>query len=297
MLKHDGIDILFAFDNRDLDMVFLTKKMLRGRLKVIYQQQMQIGVNKKDMLHTMRFSAIDHWISPLELLKKEVIAKTKFKPEKITVIPLCTETEKFITPKYSKQEAREKLNLNVSDYFIGIIGRIDPQKGQLFLVKALHALQQKGVSTKLVIVGEPTVNDPNSKSYFAEINKYIDEHGLSETIHLRNFTNDVSVFYNAVDIFALASEGETFGMVTVEAMLSGLPIVATNTAGTPEILNYGELGLLYTPNHIDEFGQKIEQLLQHKDKALEMASKARETAKIKYSHITECEKIEKLIVD
>jgi D-inositol-3-phosphate glycosyltransferase len=295
ILKQHDIETLFAFDNKDLDMVFLTKKMAVGKLNVIYQQQMQIGINKKDWIHTMRFSAINHWISPLELLKKEVIAKTKLNPEKITVIPLCTEIEKFVTPKYSKKEAREKLNLDIKDFYIGIMGRIDPQKGQLFLVKAIHELQQQGMNVKLVIVGEPTVNDPNSKSYFSEIKQYIDEHGLSEVVLLKNFTNDVSVFYNAIDVFALASQGETFGMVTVEAMLSGLPIIATNTSGTPEILNNGELGLLYTPNHVEEFCKQVHWISEYRDKALEMGSKAKETAKVRYSHITECENIEKLI--
>jgi D-inositol-3-phosphate glycosyltransferase len=294
-LKQHSIDTLFVCDNRDLDLAFLSKKMLRKKLKIVYHQQMQIGVGKKDIIHTMRFSSIDHWISPLELLKKEVLEKTRVKAEKIAVIPLCIEIEKFITPKYTKAEARGKLALAESDFIVGIIGRIDPLKGQLFLVKAIQKLNQKNVNIKLLIVGEPTVNDSNSKKYFVDMQQYIEAQQLSEIVQIRSFTNDVSVFYNAVDVFALASEGETFGMVTIEAMLSQLPIIATNSGGTPEILNYGELGLLYAPQNTDEFCEKLQWMKQNQDKCLEMSVKARETAKSKYSHLRECELIEKLI--
>ena len=294
-LKEHNIETLFVCDNRDLDLAFLSKKMLWNKLKIVYHQQMQIGVGKKDLIHTMRFSSIDHWISPLELLKKEVLEKTRVKAEKIAVIPLCIEIDKFITPKYTKAEARGKLQLAKSDFIVGIIGRIDPLKGQLFLVKAIQKLSQKKPDIKLLIVGEPTVNDPNSKKYFVDMQQYIEEQHLSEIIQIRNFTNDVSVFYNTVDVFALASEGETFGMVTIEAMLSQLPIIATNSGGTPEILNYGELGLLYTPQNTEEFCEKLQWMHQNQDKCLEMSIKARETAKTKYSHLMECEQIEKLI--
>ena len=78
-------------------------------------------------------------------------------------------------------------------------------------------------------------------------------------------------------------------------MLSQLPIIATNSGGTPEILNYGELGLLYAPKNMEEFCEKLQWMHENQDKCLEMSLKAWEIAKTKYSHLMECEQIEKLI--
>ena len=296
ILKRQKIDTVFVFDNRDIDFISLTKHLFFRKLKVIYQQHMQLGVDKKDFLHTYRFSSIDYWISPLDLLKKEVTERTHFSQEKIKVIPLGTEIDKYVTPKYLKSDARKKLKINESALLMGIIGRIDPKKGQLFLIKTIKALQERNISLELLIIGEPTINDNESAKYFLEINEFIAANNLGGKIHIRNFTRDTSIFYNAIDIFALASEGETYGMVTIEAMLSGLPIIATNSAGTPELLNYGQFGILYNNNNIENFCDKLEWMLNNPENIETMASEAKMTAIKKYSHNTECKLIEQLLI-
>ncbi|HEY4786389.1 MAG TPA: glycosyltransferase family 4 protein [Bacteroidales bacterium] len=294
MLKKHKIDNIFVFDNRDLDFIYLTKLFSFGKLKVVYQQHMQIGLNKKDILHTMRFSGIDHWIAPLNFLKNEVRERTRLDPAKIEVIPLGTEVNEFILPKYQKSEARHKLNIDPSVFLLGILGRIDPKKGQYFLVEAIRALNNKSINAELLIMGEPTINEPESYQYFVALKQYLIEHNLSDKVHIRNYTSDISLFYNAIDVFILASEGETYGMVTIEAMLSRLPVIATNSGGTPEILNFGELGLLYIWNDLDNFCEKVSWILQNQEASDLMATKAQKVASEKFSHNHECELIEKL---
>lgn len=294
-LRNEKIDQILVFHNYDLDFIFLTKLFSLYQLKVIYQQHMQIGVKKKDLVHALRYSAIDFWLSPLNMLKEEVIEKTPLNPDKIRVIPLGTDISKFIPRKYTKAEARDKLELSHSVFIMGIIGRIDPLKGQLFLIQSIHQLRQKHPELELLIVGEPSVGEIKSTEYLAELKEYVNHHDLKEVIHFRNFTKDVSLFYNAVDLFALASIGETYGMVTIESMLSGVPVIATNSAGTKEILDYGKLGHLYIPNDLDDFCQQVDLIFSDLVHTNEMASKAQRIAREKYSQDTECSSIEELI--
>jgi glycosyltransferase involved in cell wall biosynthesis len=295
LLKSHGIKQIIVSDNRDLDFIFFTKIFLSNHLKVIYQQHMQVGVNKKDLLHTMRFSAINYWISPLNMLKEEVLDKTNVKPIKIKIIPFCLEIDKLVNRKYTKDEARQKLGISPSSLLLGIIGRVDPLKGQLFLIKTLKELQKDYANLELLVIGEPTVNEIESQKYYEEITDYIETHKLTDKIHLRGFIKDVNLFFNAIDIFALASEGETFGMVTIEAMLSRVPIIATHSTGTPEILNYGDLGYLYTPNDVSDFCNKFADMIQKIDKLDEMAGKAQRSAMERFSHTYECDKIEEIL--
>jgi glycosyltransferase involved in cell wall biosynthesis len=295
-LKANNIQNILISNPRDIDFLFWVKLFMGFKLRVMYLQQMQIGISKKDLLHTMRFSAINIWMSPLECLKKEVIERTRVSAQKISVVPLGIDTSSFINHKYTRTEAREKLNLPQTDILMGIMGRIDPQKGQLFLVKAVDQLQRKNINAGLLIIGEPTLNDKESSDYFDEMQQFIKNNNLSEKIHYRGFTNDVSVFYNSIDIFTLASKSETYGMVTVEAMLSGLPVIGTNRGGTPEILNFGELGALYEPNDLSDFCSKVEWIITHPDAAQTMAQKASQSAASRFSNLLECKLIEEVMM-
>lgn len=294
-LKTSGIKTIFVFDNKDLDVVAWTKKIFFKQLFVLYQQHMQIGINKKDIFHTFRFNAIDIWISPLEYLKKEVALRTKFPEEKIRVVPLCLDTTQFTTKKYSQSEALSKLNIHPKVPLVGIIGRIAEKKGQLFLVEALLNLKSKGIAIELLIFGSPTVNDPECQNYYNRILETVKQHQLEAVVHLVPYQKDVALFYNAIDVFVLASHSETYGMVTIEAMLSGLPILATHAGGTSEILDYGKCGLLYEYENQKDFCEKLIGLLRNKNEASEMADRAFKTASQKYKQEIEVNGIDEII--
>jgi glycosyltransferase involved in cell wall biosynthesis len=297
ILKQHSVRNLMIFDNKDLDFANLVKLSLYNNLRLIYQQHMQLGISKRDLLHTFRFSGLDYWISPLEWLKQQVLKHTHVKKEKIKVIPLGVEIQNYIIPSYAKSEARHKLQLNREAIIIGIVGRIDPLKGQFFLVQAIKQIRSLNFPVELLIVGEPTINETQSLSYFESIQEYILQENLSHAIHIRGYTSNVELAYQAIDIFALASKAETYGMVTIEAMLSGVPIIATNAAGTPEILQYGKLGTLYIPNDLTDFCQKLIYMISHLKESIKQASESRSLAMDVYSHQRECQLIEQLLVD
>lgn len=294
-LKENGISTLMTFDNKDIDVVAWTKKIYFKDLKVIYQQHMQIGINKKDLIHTFRFKSIDCWISPLNYLKNEISERTKFPSEKIKVIPLCLDISKFTQRKYSKKEALELLNISPKAPLIGIIGRIGEKKGQLFLVESLMKLKQRGIQIELLIFGSATVNDPVCMEYSEKLFQTVKENNLEEVVHFVEFQENVSLFYNSVDVFALASHSETYGMVTIEAMLSKLPIIATQSGGTSEILDFGKLGLLYEYENHEDFCQKIIQLIENKTESDNRVVLAQKIASEKFSQEIEIEEIDILI--
>ena len=131
-LRNKGIKTLMVFDNKDLDVIAWAKNLFFKGLKVIYQQQMQIGINKRDFIHDFRFKMINYWITPLQYLKNEVLEKTNVNADKIKVIPLCTQISRFVDREHSKLEARQALNILPKAPLLGIIGRITEKKGQLF---------------------------------------------------------------------------------------------------------------------------------------------------------------------
>lgn len=263
LLKAKKITHVLVTDNRDIDVMSLCKRLFMRSLKLIYQQHMQLGGNKKSWVHTMRYAMLDRWITPLGYMKMQILEMTKFPAERIEVIALGVDTEKFTQSALTQSEARTKLQLPANAKILGVIGRIDPKKGQLFVVEALAQLRKTQPDLQLLIMGNPTINDPEGKAYHDKIQHYIKANDLSEVVHFRSASSDVMPFYKAIDVFVLPSENETYGMVTIEAMLCGLPIVATNTGGTPEVLDgYGDL---FTPYNHTDFIQKIEMALLNTD--------------------------------
>ena len=130
ILARNGIKILWIRNTRDISIAGIVKRISGGKIKIVYQQAMQIGVNKRDIFHTVRFSAIDAWITPLKFLAKQVKIKTRLNLKKVHVVPLGVELDKLIGRKISQSTAREILNIPHNKKFIGVIGRIDPLKGR-----------------------------------------------------------------------------------------------------------------------------------------------------------------------
>lgn len=277
ILKKENIQNVFLTNNRDIQFLSLAKRFFYKDLKIVYQQQMQIGVNKRDFIHTIRYKSLHAWISPLHYLKKEVLKKTRIPEEKIKVIPLAIDVNYFANRVYNRQEALQKLNLpDFNEPLIGIIGRIDRQKGQLFIIEAINELHKKNVKVQLLIFGSPTINEKEGEEYYAEMKSYVSTHNMDEYVHFREYTKNIKLFYDLVDIFAIASLSEAFGMVTLEAMASGVVVIGSNTGGTPEILDNGKFGLLYELHDVAGFCEKAEWALSHAQEVKVMTELAKE---------------------
>jgi glycosyltransferase involved in cell wall biosynthesis len=289
-LKKDQADFLYIFHNRDQSIAAFAKSIY-PKFKLIYQQHMQLGIPRKDFLHTLRYRKFDAWITPLRLLADEVKSMTNFNKDKIHIIPIGVDYSKFTNNTLTKLESREILGLPLHDKLIGIIGRIDRQKGQLTLIKSLALI--KNTNIKLVIAGEPTKNEGHI--YLNEIKKYIAVNSLVDRVIVIPFVKKPENFYKAVDIFGLGSFSETYGMVTIEAMLSELPVIATNTGGTPEILNQGEYGYLYKPGDEADFAEKVNFILTNPDEVAKKTNFAKIYAIKSYSLEKECEMFESLM--
>ncbi|MFM7727122.1 MAG: glycosyltransferase family 4 protein, partial [Flavobacteriales bacterium] len=202
---------------------------------MLYQQAMQFGVAKRDVFHTHRFRPIDAWVSTLDFLRHQVESATRFSSDKIHVVPLGVDVSRLRLGEDLRAEARAHYALASDDFVFGVIGRLDPLKGQHLAIQALYELHLKGKRAHLLLVGEPTLNEGDA--YAHQLHQIVSELKLDGHVHFYPYTSEVSYFYHAIDVFMLCSKGETFGTVTIEAMACALPIIGTNSSGTPEILD------------------------------------------------------------
>jgi glycosyltransferase involved in cell wall biosynthesis len=242
-LAKDEIDIVHFRDNRDLDFLGWVKFFSSRKIKLVYHQAMQLGVPKKDFLHTLRFKRIDAWVSTLNYMQQQVRTHTHFPAEKLHVIPLGTAIESdFIL---SKKEARDVLNLPIEKFIVGVVGRLDEKKGQLEVIQAISSVKESSKNMQVVFIGDKTKNEADA--YVQKLQHTIELNHLQEKVSFLPHQSNMQQLYGAFDLVIVPSWEETFGTVTIEAMASGVPVIGSNTAGTAEIL--GNEKFLFQPKN------------------------------------------------
>ncbi len=287
IISNEQITHLMIRDNRDVSVSaaakFFSKK---DTFHLSYFMEMQLGVQKTNLLHTLRYRKIDLWSCPLEGLKNQVKTMTRMDLSKVVVIPSGLDLAIFQNP-ISCNEARLKLDLPADKTILGMIGRFDPAKGQVLLLQALKEIKNKDVC--VCLLGEPTRNE--GLDYNQQIQSIIQENQLEERVFIRPFRDDIVTFYRAVDAFVMASKAETFGMVTIEAMASGTPTIGSNAGGTPEILGHGKFGYLFETLNVKSLTETIEQFLKSDPISKEVLVQEVQ----KYDHQRVCSAIENAI--
>lgn len=149
---------------------------------------------------------------------------------------------------------------------IGNLGRLEPQKNQLFLLRTLQLVREQGINAILRIGGAGRLE--------SEIRAEIKRLQLDKYVELTGFVDDVKSFMTQIDIFALSSLWEGFGYVLVEAQACRKPIVAFHVSSNPEVVTDG--GILVPTHNEQAFADAIVHLSTHTGEAHKMGKAGRQ---------------------
>jgi sugar transferase (PEP-CTERM/EpsH1 system associated) len=147
-----------------------------------------------------------------------------------------------------RQAVRLGLGLPTEVPIIGTVGRLDPVKDQAGLIRAF-ALATRGQPALLLIAGE----GPSR----AELDAVCRNLGLTERVRLLGERDDISRLLRALDVFVLSSIGEGTSNAILEAMATGLPVVATRVGGNGELVRDGVTGRLVEPRRPEELAEAL----------------------------------------
>ena len=187
--------------------------------------------------------------------------KNKFK-----IVPNVVDFQIFYPSFYHSRENKKKI------LFVGLLR---PIKGVPYLLQSLSQLKQKRQDFVLDIIGDgPNENEYKELVQKLAISNFVRFHGLKSK-------EEIAEFMRNCDFFVSSSLWENLPCVLIEAMASGLPIVASKVGGVPEIINK-KVGVLTPPKDVDELAKAIDYMLDHyKDYSPQKIS---EYAKSKFSY-------------
>lgn len=284
---------LLVHTSKDLRRAVIARALARSNAKLVFVQHMQLGQSKRDFLHTLFYRRLSAWIAPLPYLAKQVTKLTRLPPQRVYEIPFATELENLRPGRYSRQQARFALGLPQQPLIAGGMGRFDEQKNQALLIRAAAPMIRAGYPLQLLFVGENTRG--NRGDYEGTLRRLAAQLDVGDHVHFRPFEENVALAYAALDLFVLTSQCETFGMVTVEAMAAGLPIIATRSGGTPEIIRDKHDGLLFQPDDATDLENALRLLADYPDLRLRFGRQAEENALRRFSHRDYVSRLDRLI--
>jgi glycosyltransferase involved in cell wall biosynthesis len=199
------------------------------------------------------------------------------------IVPMGVDTSRFSPgPKSATLVSRHALG----DFTILFVGRLTEDKGLLDLVEALHLLKRSGVDFKALIVG--------SGDQESHLRERVERLGLVDEVDLVGWvpSDDLAEYYNTADVFVgpsiVGSKGwqEALGLVFVEALATGLPVVSTSTGGIADVVEDHVTGFLVDQHSPEQIAERLRLLHGDRDLLRGMSERARATVEQRFSWTT-----------
>ena len=169
---------------------------------------------------------------------------------------------------------RRSLGIPTDSPVIGSVGRLVEVKRHDVLIRSFAGLRREVPSAHLVIVGDGPLKN--------ELSNLIGRLDLQSCVHLAGYREEAWRYLSVMDCFALTSRSEGMPQAVLEAAIAGLPIVATNVGGLPEVIEDGRTGILIEPNDPMALTGALLTVLRDRDKARAMGSAARQRVESRF---------------
>lgn len=183
-----------------------------------------------------------------------------------------------VSPKYLNYVEKETEN---DSLFFLIAGNFQRNKRQDVVAKAVKILKDEGITGYKVIMAGGIASTKDSRQYYRELEEYINREKL-ECIEMAGRVSDMNALRRKVHVEIVPSVMEAFGRVTVEAMLSGNPVLASDAGANRELIEEDQTGWFFKEGDAEALAEKIKYIMENRKMISRMGRRAYTTAKEKY---------------
>ncbi len=215
-----------------------------------------------------RFS--DRIVAVSETLRQELASLGIAPIEKIVAIPLGLELGSFLNNQGLRGTFRQELGLSSDAKLVGIVGRIALIKNHRLFLEMARQIHSRVPASRFVIVGD----GPRR----CELEEYARQLEIEKVVIFTGWRRDLAKIYTDLDVLVVSSINEGTPVSAIEAMASGVPVVATRVGGLPDIVNADVTGELVTPGDSGALARAVEKILGDVPRSRRMGLEARKFA-------------------
>jgi glycosyltransferase involved in cell wall biosynthesis len=235
IVRSDSPDIMLCNLVKDVRLAGLARK-LSEPYKIVWTP----GVNlaKKSLSHKWLFSGfVDHAIVPSQHLRDDIISSGYISPSRFDVVPIGIDDSVWTGDRTGGRAfLRERYNLPETAFICLTSGRFVPQKGHRYLVDAAASLIQQHADIFFLLLGDGPLEP--------QLVEQIHGHGLEDRFVLCGMLENHQKAVFGADLYVHPAVVEPYGIVLVEAMAAGLPVIATRVGGIPEVVEENRTAVL-----------------------------------------------------
>ncbi|QFS45748.1 glycosyltransferase family 1 protein [Nostoc sphaeroides CCNUC1] len=201
----------------------------------------------------------------------------------IDIIPCGTDIQRF--GSIAREAARAELGIEKETKVVLYVGRFDSRKGIETLVRAVNESELRDSKNLQLIIGGGSTPGNSDGIERDRIEQIVNELGMSDfTTFAGRLSQDIlPTYYAAADVCVVPSHYEPFGLVAIEAMASGTPVVASDVGGLQFTVVNEETGLLAPPQDVDAFASAIDRILSNPEWRDELGKAGRKRVESKFS--------------
>jgi glycosyltransferase involved in cell wall biosynthesis len=237
-------------------LVFWTVHNFNFRLRPEQLPHFRWLAGAKQSVHSWLYRWMAHWVNGFIAVSNDIeagIEKT-IGPvqERIVIISNGVDTRRYQVP-VDRPATRHALGFAEDEALYTVVGTLKEQKGHRYLIEAAAPLVFRTPRLHILIVGDGELRGSLEAQARAA--------GIEGNIHFLGNRGDVPAILAASDVFVLPSLWEGLPMALIEAMASGLPVIATLVSGSQQVVEQGRSGILVPPGAVEPLRQAIEDLL------------------------------------
>ncbi len=266
IIRSKKFKVVQVTHTEDLGLVIPVTKLLRD-VKTFLWLQMLVPGPKKDAYHRFEYRHIAKIFACSPVLAETALKNLPITPDQISIVAYGLDTGLY-HPGRDEEFRKNNLGFSADNRVLGILGRLDPSKGQMEAVRAMPDVLAKHPEARLLLVGDETAH----AGVGGEKNRLEDEItrlGLAGKVKFIGDQRgaDQARVLSCFDVFLSPSHFETCSTSMMMAELCAIPIIGTNAGGTPAQLGYGTYGTLVEPKNHNSLAEGIIRVLDDMETA------------------------------
>ena len=290
LLRTQRFDIIHSHYSRDL-WVLAPAASLAGDVPIVFIKHIGTQKAKTDFLHRWIYRRVCKIIAISGVIADNVRRTHPVDAGRVTVIHHGLDLSQFSDHDKAREKSRREFGIGDDDILIGTIGRLQEGKGHIEFLEMAARIAAEFSQARFIIVGEATRGEEHRAE---KIYRKIDQVNLGKRLVLAGFRKDIPAVLAAMDIFAFPSRAEAFGLVIIEAMAAGVPVVSTRSDGVLDIIKDGVNGILVDRQNVDQLTAAVRSLIVDAKRRKELAAAGRRTIEEKFTidrMVAETEKV------